>query len=181
MTFQQFALVVGLLIVFRFLFDLYRINNRVLCRFTGRDNRVKKKWAKLVENGRVEFNKGWYYILTRCLRSDTTFFGLLPVTFIEFSYKSKWPISPETGEPEQETPEMRKNLNKREDIQALEVGSQKAMGGVKVAGVGGGWLPIALVIGIVVIIYLMFQMRGQIDMLGQAINVSQELQLQAGK
>lgn len=179
MSTQQFFLVLIALVVFSFIYNLWRINNRVQCRFTGRDKRVKKKWAKPVDGQRIEYKGGWYYVITKCLRLDSVFFGLLPMYFLEFTYKNKYPLNPDTGEPEIETPEMRKNLNKREDIQALELGSQRALGKGTTAKMGG-WLPIALVIGLIVCVYFLFQMRGQIDMLGNSINVLQEMMIKSG-
>lgn len=179
MSVQQFFIVLVALIAFSFVFNLWRINNRVQCRFTGRDRRVKKKWAKPVDGQRIEYKNGWYYVITKCLRLDSVFFGLLPLYFLEFTYTNKYPLNPDTGEPEEETPEMRKNLNKREDIQALELGSQRALGKGATTKMGG-WLPIALVVGLAATLYLVYQMQGQIDSVGNALNVLQEMMMKSG-
>lgn len=114
-------------------------------------------------------------MVTRCIIRDKTFFNLLPVDLLEFSWKSKYPNDPDTGEPASETPEMRKNLNKREDIESLEVGSRRALGAGKATVMGGGWMMVILVIGVVASLYLSWQNSGKIDMLGQATNVVQEM------
>lgn len=177
MTFQQFFQAVAILVAVTFIIDLYKINHRILCRFTGKDKRVKKKWVKPVNGERIEFDKGWYYVATNCIRHDTTWFGLLPVILLEFNYKSKYPLDPDTGEPLEETPEMRRNLDKREDIQAYNEGGRKAAGLGKVSVLGGGLLPIILVIGIIASLYLNYQAMGKIDMLGNAINVLQQMMM----
>lgn len=177
MTNQQFMLSLVFMTVAMFVYNLYRTNARILCRYSGRDKRVRKKWAKSKNGERIEFDNGWYYIITKCIKLDATFFNLLPVRVLEFSYLSKYPNNPDTGEPLAETPEMRKNLNKREDVEALEFGSQRALGKGKVGVMGGGLLPIILVVAVVASLYLNWQSSAKIDMLGQAINVLQEMQM----
>lgn len=175
---QQFFIVLIILVVLMFGFNLYRINTKILCRFKRRDKSIKKRWAKPKNGERVEFDGGWYYVLTKRIQFETLMF--LPVKILEFSYRSVWPIDPETGEANAETPESRRNLNKREDIEALEVGSQRALGKAKVGIMSGGWLPIILVVGVAACVYFIFQMRGQIDMLGNSINVLQEMMMKSG-
>ena len=174
MDIQQFLMYVFVVFVLLFIFELYKINSRIKCRFTGRDKRIQTKWVKPINNERINFGVGWYYVLTNRIRFDRAFFGLLPVSLLEFSYKSIWPVDPETGEADAETPESRKNLNKREDIEALNLGSQRALGKQKL-GMVGGWMPIAMLIGIVASLYFNYQAAGKIDMLGAAINVLQEM------
>jgi hypothetical protein len=159
-------------------FNIYRINTKILCRFMRRDKSVKKKWVKPRNGERVEFDGGWYYVITKRILFETMMF--MPAKVLEFSYKSIYPRDPETGEANAETPEARRNLNKREDIEALEVGSQRALGKVKVGVMSGGWLPIILVVGVVACLYFVWQMRGQIDAVGQALNVLQEMMMKSG-
>jgi len=147
--------------------------------FTRRDKTIARKWAKAKNGERIEFNGGWYYVNMKRIKLealDKGFNLLFPtmVRCLEFTYSSIWPIDPETGEAGAETPESRKNLDKREDIEALNVGSQRAFGKQKM-GMAGGWMPVAMLIGIVASLYFNYQAAGKIDMLGQAINVLQEL------
>ena len=155
MQFQQFIYVIVILFVVMFVYDLYRANTRILCRFTRRDKGIKKKWAKPKNGERVEFDNGWYYVVMKRILLDTMYFGLIPVKVLEFTYRSIYPRDPETGRTDEETPQERKNLDRREAIEAWNVGTQRAMGKSKVT-VGGGWLPVMLIVGIVVIIYFMF-------------------------
>ena len=164
-----------LIVVAIFAYELFMVNTRIRCIFTGRDKKIKKKWAKPTNGERIEFNNGWYYVVTHCITYDTALFGLLPVAVLNFTWRNKYPIDPATGDVATETPEMRKNLDKREDIQAYNEGGRVAIGKTKVGFMGGGILPIILVVGVVASVYFIFQMRGQIDMLGQAINVLQEM------
>lgn len=174
MTTQHYAIFIVVLLVFIFIRDLYYINTRILCRFTRIDKSVKKKWASS-KTRRIEFDKGWYYIITQRIKFDTMFFGLLPLKVLEFNWHNKYPVNPDSGKADDELPEERKNLDKTEDIEALNRGTQKSYGSVKGGVLGGGWLPIMLVVGVVASLYFSWQLMGKVDMLGQAINVLQEL------
>ena len=182
MTIQQFLIYVIAVGILLAIFSCYRAKTKVKCTFTRRDKTVTTKWAKAKNGERIEFDGGWYYIVTRRIKLqalDSAFNLLFPtmIRLLEFTYKSIWPIDPETGEADAETPEARKNLDKREDIEAFNLGSQKAFGKAKGGMLGGGWLPIVLVVGIVACVYLIWQMQGQVDNLGNAINVLQEIMM----
>ena len=180
MSIQQFLIFV---VAFGILFAVYschQAKSKVLCSFTRRDKTVAHKWAKAKNGERIEFGGAWYYIVMGRIKLQalTQGFNLAFPTMVrrlDFTYRSIWPIDPETGEADAETPESRKNLDKREDIEAFNLGSQKAFGKAKGGMLGGGWLPIVLVVGIVACVYLIWQMQGQVDNLGNAINVLQEM------
>lgn len=183
MSFQQFIIAIIVVAFVYAIFNCYRAKTRVYCTFQRRDKTVTTKWAKAKNGERIEFDGGWYYvnmkrITLRALESGFSFLFPTMVRCLEFRYNSSQPVDPETGENNWETPEARKNLNKREDIESLEMGSQRAMGKVKTGLLGTGWLPVILVLGIVICLYLVFQMRGQIDSVGNAINVLQEMMLE---
>lgn len=180
MTFQQLLLYVILIGAAYAAYCSHRAKTRIYCTFTRRDKTEGHKWVKAKNGERIEFAGGWYYVVMGCVTTealDSGFNMIFPtmVRKLHFTYKSKYPINPDTGEPLAETPEMRKNLNKREDIEALEVGSAKALGKPKVGLFGGGLLPVFLVVGVVACLYLIWKMMGQIDMLGQAVNVLQQM------
>jgi len=182
MTIQQFLIYVA---VFGFLFAIfscYQAKSKVRCTFTRRDKTVATKWAKAKNGERILFDDGWYYIIMSRIKLQalTSGFNLLFPTMVrrlDFTYKNIYPIDPETGMADAETPEARKNLDKREDIEAFNKGSQSAYSKQKGGLLGGGWLPIALIIGIVASLYFNYQALGKIDMLGQALNVLQEMMM----
>lgn len=181
MTFQQFILVIIVVGILYAIYNCHRAATRVYCSFTRRDKTESHKWAKAKNGERIEFDGGWYYVdmaRIKLVALKSGFNMLFPtmVRKLDFRYNSSRPVDPQTGEADWETPEARKNLNKREDIEALERGSQAAMGRGKATAMGG-WLPIILVVGMVALMYFMFQMRGQIDNLGNAINVLQEMMM----
>lgn len=179
---QQFFASIFFAVMMVFILELRKTTNKVKCTFRSRSKKLRTKWVKPQNGERIEFDGGWYYVITECIIHDRTFFGLLPVMLLEFSWRSKYPLDPDTGEPAPETPEMRKNLNKREDIEALEVGSRRATGaGSRVPAFGGGLWPIVLTIGVVASVYLLWQLTGKMDMLGQATNVVQEMLLNMGR
>jgi len=182
MSFSQFLIAIVVAGILYASYCSHRAKTRIHCTFTRRDKTIKHKWAKAVNGERIEFGGGWYYVVMSCITTEALesgFNAIFPTMIrrLEFSYKSKYPINPETGEPLAETPEMRKNLNKREDIEALEVGSVKALGKGKVGLMGGGLLPIILVVAVVASLYFIWQLMGQVDALGQAINVLQQMMM----
>ncbi len=180
MSIQQFMIYIVVFGAVYAAFCSYRAKTRIYCTFTRQDNTVSHKWVRAVNGERIEFAGGWYYVKTACVTLEALESGfnmLFPtmVRRLEFTWKNKYPIDPKTGEPSAETPEMRKNLNKREDIEALNRGTQQAFGKAKVGLMGGGILPIILVVGVVASLYFIWQLMGKVDMLGQAINVLQTL------
>ena len=178
---QQLLIFVIIIGVAYAAFCSHRAKSRVYCTFVRRDKTVGHKWA-LAKNGeRIEFGGGWYYVVMERVTLEALDSGLnmlfpTMIRRLDFTYGKSSPRDPQTGGYDWETPEARKNLSKREDIEALELGSQKALGKAK-GGAMGGWLPIALIVGMVVIGYFVYQMSGQIDAVGRALNVLQEMQM----
>ena len=182
MSVQQFLIVVIAVGVFYAAYTSHRAKNKVYCTFTRRDKTTGHKWAKAKNGERIEFAGGWYYIDMECVTTealDSGFNMIFPtmVRRLFFRCGNKYPLNPKTGKDDWETPEARKNLNKREDIEALELGSRKALGAGKVSMFGGGLLPIILIVGLIAVIYFIFQMRGQIDQIGNALNVLQQMMM----
>jgi hypothetical protein len=180
MSTQQFIIYIVVIGVIYASYCSYRAKNKVYCTFTRRDKTTGHKWIKAKNGERIEFDGGWYYVVMGCITTealDSGFNMIFPtmVRRLDFTWKSSYPKDPATGEPLPETPEMRKNLNKREDIEALNKGTQQAFGKGKIGLMGGGLLPIMLVIGLAASLYLIFQLMGKVDMLGQAINVLQQM------
>ena len=177
MATTQFLTYLVVMFVLMLGYNLYLSNNRIMCRITRRDKSVRKKWAKPVNGERIEDGSAWYYVRTKCIKSETSFFGLIPVRVLDFSYLSSQPLDPDSGEPVAESPEVRRNLDKREDIEAYNEGGRVAMGKGKIGFMGGGIMPIILVIGVVASVYFIWQLMGKIDMLGQAVNVLQNMMM----
>lgn len=177
MSTQQFFIVLIVFVAFSFVYNLWRISTKILCRFTRIDKSIVKKWVTAKTN-RV-YCDGFYRIKTERIKWEKTFFNLLPVRILEFTYGNKYPVNPDTGKADAVSPEENMGLDKKDDITEFNLGSQRAYSKVKVGGMSG-WLPIALVLGIVACLYLIFQMRGQIDQVGNALNVLQEMMMKSG-
>jgi len=182
MSITQFLIFIVAFGVLYAIFSCHRAKTKVYCTFARRDKTVGHKWAKAKNGERIEFDNGWYYIITsriklKALDGGFNMFFPTMVRCLDFTYKSIYPIDPETGKTDAETPEARKNLDKREDIEAFDIGSQKAFGKPKFGFASGGWLPIISVVGIVACLYLVWQMQGQIDAVGNALNVLQEMMM----
>jgi len=182
MSIQQFMICIVAFGILYAIYSCHRAKTKVYCTFTRRDKTVGYKWAKAKNGERIEFDSGWYYIITSRVKLkslDVGFNMFFPtmVRCLDFTYKSIWPIDHETGKADEETPEARKNLDKREDIEAFNLGSQKSYGKPKFGLLGGGWMPVILLVGMVACLYLIWQMQGQIDSVGQAMNVLQEMMM----
>jgi len=185
LSIQQFLIVVVLGIICLASYNCHRAKTKIYCTFTRKDKTTEHKWIKAKNDERIEFGGGWRYVKTRCITLESLdkgfnmFFPTM-VRRLYFVYGKEYPLNPDTGETLEETPEMRKNLDKREDIEAFNIGSQKSYGKVKGGLLGGGWLPIILVVGIVACMYLIWQMQGSINSLGNAVNVLQEMIMKSG-
>jgi hypothetical protein len=159
----------------------HRAKSKIYASFVKRDRTKGHKWVKAKNGERIEYENGWYYVVMKCVTTeplDTGFNMLFPtmVRQLDFTYKSKYPIDHDTGEPLAETPEMRKNLNKREDIESLNQGTRQAFGkGAKVGLLGGGLLPVLLIVGVVISLYFIWQLMGAVNNLGFAMNVIQNM------
>lgn len=175
MTTQQFIIYIAVVFIGLFFYNTWQARNRVYCRFTRKDRSTGKKWAKFKNGERLEWEGGWYYVDTDRIIFDTIYFGLVGVRVLEYKKGVSNPRNPRTGDYGWESAEARKNLNKREDIEALELGSQKALGKAKVPILGGGWLPIILVVGIVACFYFIWQQNSKIDMVGMGQNVIEQM------
>ncbi len=185
MSVQQFFIYIVILGVIYASYCSYRAKNKIYCTFTRRDKTVGHRWIKVHKNGeRIEYGGGWYYVDSDCITTealDSGFNMIFPtmVRRLEFTWGHQLPINPKTGLPIVQTPEMRKNLNKREDIEALELGSKQALSGkaAKVGLLGGGWMPIIIIVGLLVVGYMEYQNQKRMDAVGLAINTLQQMMM----
>jgi len=181
MSYQQTFLYLIIFAILYAIYSCYKVKTRVLCTITRRDKTKVRKWAKAKNGYRIEVDKGWYYVNMRritLLPYEEGVHLLFPTMArcLEFRYNSTQPIDPETGENDYETPQSRRNLNKTEDIEALEIGSKKALGTVKAGGIlGGGWMSLIMVVGILLTLYFVYTLNSHVNSLGNAINVLQTL------
>lgn len=185
MTLVQFIVVFAVAVVALASFTCYRSCDKIYCRFTRKDKTEIHKWIKAKKGDRVEFDNGWYTVITDCITLRKIASGVnmlfpMQVRCLNFSYKSTLPDDPKTGEPYIITAEMRKALEISDDVGALNKGSQSVYGKPsKIGGLfGGGLMPIILVVGIVAIGYFVFQLSGKVDALGLSYNTVQEMLMQ---
>lgn len=173
-------LIAAVILLIGFLvFELNKMKGRIFCRYFRADGTDIEKWVKAKQR-RTEFDDGWYYVNNKRISMhvlDKGIFKLFPIRVpcLTYYWWSPQPIDPKTGEAGWETPEARKNLGKEEDIRALMVGTQKAVGIQAKTSFLDRWLPYIMVIAIVIIGYMIYTLNSRIDMLGQAINVVQTM------
>lgn len=162
----------------------HNLSRKIYCTFTRKDKTVIHKWIRVDTQGRgrVEFDNGWYYYTPAQVILESYNKGIhavLPTNIrtLYFKYDTKGALDPSTHDDSWLTPQMFKNLSKQNDVESLNRGSEKALKTAKASGsiLGGGWMPIILVVAIVAIGYLVWQQKGQIDKLGFAINTLQEM------
>ena len=159
-------------------YSAYGLRNKIWCSFRRRDRTKIEKFAKQ-NQGRIDFDKGWYYVDPRrtTLMMWTKGIHMLIPTWIrtsDYRHDSSQPLNPDTFVNEWETPEARKALNKEEDIRAYAAGNVQAVGKGK-QGFFDRWFPLLTVVAIVIVGYMIYTLMQKTDMLGQAINVLQEM------
>lgn len=175
---QVFFVIIIIAIFGMTVYSAYDKKDKIWCQFIRRDRTKMEMWVKTTQ-GRIKYGGGYYYVVTRRVTLMLWTKGIhavIPiwVRSLNFRYDSSMPLDPATGEYGWETPEARANLDKTEDIRALNEGNVKAQGKQK-QSVLSGWMPIITIIGFLIIGYMLYTQQQKTDMLGQAINVLQQM------
>jgi preprotein translocase subunit SecG len=151
-------------------YSVYNVRNKIWCTFRRVDRTKINKWAKNGQ-GRIEFDGGWYEVeparVTLALKWEP-----LPtwVRTLDFRHDSSRALDPDTFD-NQYTPEARKQLDKTDDIRALEQGNQQALsarGGKQ--GLLERYMPFIVVIGFVVIGFFLYNLMQHQNQLGVGQN-----------
>lgn len=159
-------------------YTMQKLKTRIHCTFIRADKTKIEKWVKATQR-RIAFDGGWYYVVPKRIILavwDKGIFSLFPtkVQSLIFKWDDPNPLDPETFNNTWETPETRANLNKEEDIRAYAHGNMTATGKQK-KGMLEGLMPILTIAGFVIVGYVLYIIMKKQDMLGNAINVLQEM------
>lgn len=169
---SAFTFMLLLLIIFQ-TYNVYDANKKIWCIFRRVDKTKVSKWAKATQ-AVIDFDGGWYQVESRRV---TTMIKWLPlptiVKSLDFTHDSTRALDPDTFANAM-SPEERKQLDKRDDIKALEQGNQATLGkqGGKV-GMLQQYMPLITVVGFLILGYLLYQVMGQQNKIGFAINTLQ--------
>lgn len=165
-------------------YEVNKVKSKIHCTFIRPDRTKIEKWAKEKQR-RVDFDNGWYYIAPKRIvlaAKDTGIFKLFPtkIQTLIFKWDSPMPLDPTTFQNNWETPEARKALDKTEDIIAYSHGNVQAIASKPKKGLLENLMPIISVAAILIIGYMLYTLNNRIDMLGQAINVLQQMLVGGG-
>ena len=174
---SQYLIYAILAIVIYSIFSGYNLRNKIYCTFRTRDKTKVYKWVKAIDGYRIEWGNGWYYIdIKRCVLAFK-WVGILPlwVRTLDFRFDASKALDPETFDNAYESPEERKALNVKDDMQAANQGSQRALApGGKVSGMfGGGLMPILMIGGILLSLYFSYTAANRTDKVGVQGNATQ--------
>ena len=151
---------------------------KILCSFTRRDRTKILKWVK-ISQARVEFDGGWYHVepsrtVQRLWESGIHFIIPIWVRCSDYRFDSSRPLNPDTFD-NQFTPEERKQLDKSDDIRALQQGNQQSLNAKSgKQGILQQYLPIIVLVGFILCGWMLWQQQKKIDLVGYSINVVQE-------
>lgn len=169
----MFSVMLLILIAFQSYSSLHYLN-MIWCTFRRVDRTRVAKWAK-VGQARIEFDGGWYQVEPGRITIGIKWMPLpMVVKCLDFRWDSSRALDPDTFD-NSYTPEARKQLDKTDDIRALEQGNQQALtarGGKQ--GFLQQYQPLMIMIGFLFVGWLLWQSKIQQDKLGFAMNVIQQ-------
>jgi preprotein translocase subunit SecG len=154
------------------------LKHKIYCTFRKKDRTILHKWAK-EEQSKIDFDGGWYDVVPgstvlRMWDSGIHYFFPVWVRCLDFRWDSSKPLNPDTFD-NTYRPEERKQLDMADDISALERGNVQAFQGAKGAkGFLERWMPILILVGFVIIVYMVMQQNKRLDMLGNSTNFIQQ-------
>jgi hypothetical protein len=163
-----------LLIAFQ-VYSTYDANKKIWCIFRREDKTKVAKWAK-PNQAVIDFDGGWYQVEARRITTMIKIVGFMPtiIKSLDFTHDSTRALDPDTFTASM-SPEERKQLDKRDDIKALETGNQQALksgGAVRLGGLQQ-YMPLVTIVGFIIVGYFIYMLMGRIDQLGFAMNVIQ--------
>ena len=172
---QVFLIMVVFFIGFSF-FQALSAQNKIYCTFIKRDGTEISKYAKL-NQGRVEFENGYYNIVPNRITLKRVWFGVIPTKVVcaKWKWDSNMPIDPTTWKNDYDKPEDRAALDKTEDLRALfetQKVTLSTKGGKK--GFLENLMPIIMIGGLIIIGYLVYTQGKKVDQAGYAMNTIQQ-------
>jgi hypothetical protein len=180
---QTMVLIIVIMVFGLAMLSAYDKKDKIYCTFRRRDKTLVEKWAKS-SRGLIDFEGGWYRVIPkRCMLMfwNKGIHGFIPIWVrrLDYRYDSNMPIDPETFNAAYDNPADQKALDRTEDLTSLLRTQERVIGKQKQSGLSG-WLPIIVILGFIVVGYMVYMQQQKTDMLGQAINVLQEMMMKAG-
>lgn len=177
MNTTNMMLVLLFLIVLVGMWQSRRMKTMVLCKYTSRS---KQTWDKLVKDqgGFVVFEKKQFYLLPAYSQSKQYDKGLssffpTQIRAYDFIWNSPYPVDHNTGQPAMLSPEVEKVLDQEGALRDYAGSQQQALSGKSKLGGFDKWMPyiiIVLVIAVGYCIYIVYQMKGDQDIIKTAIS-----------
>ena len=161
----------------------YSVNDKrdkIYCTLIRKDKTKLNEWRKKNPSGRVEMDGGWYYYTSNAVTYDWLNKGIhllfpIYVPCALFRWNCKWALSPEKFEADEESPQVRKNLDKEEDLTAWRKSGQTAMAGKKKMSMLEAYMPMITVGGFIVVGYFIWTLMGKVNMIGAGQNAIQNM------
>ncbi len=181
---QTMMLIILMFIVGYAAYSANKLKSQIWCSFRRADKTKIEKWAKAVDIYRreIKFDGGWYNIKIRrvtLMLWTKGIHSLIPiwVRSLDFRYDSNMPIDPDTGDAGYDDPLERRALDKSDDLAALMETQSKSLGSAKKKSALESYMPIIVILGFLISGYMIYNLQGKVDMLGQAINVLQSMMM----
>jgi hypothetical protein len=172
-------LIIAVIVIFLAygIFQVYTLKDKVHCTFIRKDRTTLTKLAK-VNQGRVIFDNGYYYIDIKRTTLKMVWMGFIPtwIRCLIFWSGSSKPLDPANNwNASYDDPQERKALNRNESIMSL-MNKQNTVIAGKAAkkGMLESLMPIIMIGGFLIVGYLVYQMKQNQDLLGAQSNVLQQ-------
>lgn len=169
--------IIAILLVFILAYQAYTtytLKDKIYCTFLRANKTKVEKWAKDTQR-KIDFDGGWYDVDPARVVLHLKW-NPLPVWIRTSTYRhdSPRPLNPDTFD-NKYTPEERKQLDKKDDIAELQAGNRQALSSGKQKVAIGGWLPIIILIGFVIVGFMLYQQQGKINQIGNGQNAIESM------
>lgn len=178
--------VLFLVIILGAAYSSYDKRKKLLCTFRKKDNGYEQKWVKIKDDS-VEFDGKLYDVMPDRTYSRLWtggFFNAIIPIFVkcsDYRWDSRRPLDPKTFTNSwEDNPTVRSYLNKQQAIADWVRGSRQSMGMGKQTLLQR-YYPFIMVCGLILIGYLVIQVKNNQDQLGAAVNYLQEQMSRIGK
>jgi hypothetical protein len=150
------------------------LKDKIFCTFYRANKTKIEKWAKDKQR-LIDFDGGWYEVDPSCIVLQLKW-NPLPVWIRASTYRfdSPKPLNPSSFD-NRYTPDERKQLDKADDIRELQVGNNRAVQGSKQKVAIGGFLPIIILIGFVIVGFMLWQQGSHINQIGNGQNAIESM------
>jgi len=175
---SAFVLLLMFLVVYAS-YSLGKAKNHTYCMFIRGDGTWVDKWAKPRQT-RIDFDNGWYYLNPKMNISkvlDKGIYKLFPTKADGqiFTFGNPDPLDPYKFEIAALTPETRKALNKREDIEAYAQGNRTSLQQKQRKGMLESLMPMITLAAFAALGYFVYVLNSRVDQIGFGQNVVQQM------